>query len=227
MPLTEDGFLYQIKQLVTGVNASATPGTGTASAADGGFRVDRQIPVQDFGLLGGSNAIVTAETHAFALKVAAGTSAVGTIAFAVPRDYDEASDHLILRVEAEQLSIATDNNVALQAVVYTKVAGAALSSASAIQYASLPFPSVVPTAASAQRLTTLLQVLEINLSGLGLKRDNIAFIALATNGNNATATNEVEIYAAETSYDSCLVSYNETDNLGVDGALSAEGNPLR
>ncbi len=355
MPLTEDGFLYQIKQLVTGVNAAVTPGTGSAAAADGGFHVDDPLVIGDFtrstmlgtgaftqtftfpvslpklanaqvfnidpgfnGLITGVNFRVgdtpvttgskaanlvaqsngtnvtggtvtltsansgtvgakvggsaitgansftntqpigvsvssvttfvegdgyveltvqntdlqtalnnlsgfstTSETNSVALKIPAGTTNWGQILFTIPRDYDEATDRLVLRLFAAQLSIATDTNDSLQVTSYIKLIGKALGSNNGTVKGTAPFSTTTLV------LSTTEQVVEFNLSGYGLKRDAVITVDLATNGNNVTAGNEIIVYGGGWSYDSCLVSYNETDNLGVDGTLSAEGNPLR
>lgn len=163
------------------------------------------------------------ETNSFVLKVPAGTTTVGKLLLSIPREYDEASDHLYLRLFVNQLTRATDTAVGLQAVAYVKVLGTALSASKGTVPGIAPFS----LATTDLVLSTTEQVVEFNFSGYGLKRDTVITVVLSTNGGNATAGEEVQIFGGGWSWESCLVSYNDTDTTGVDGALAQYGNPLR
>lgn len=143
------------------------------------------------------------ETNAKVLKVEEAVDTVGTIVWTVPRDYDEATDQLTVRVLASQLASSTDNDVQLDSSTYIKTAGTALGS------------DVSPVAPSTV-LDTEEKWVEFDLGGLGLSRDDVVNFVLKTNGANDTDTEEVLIHDIEFVYRSCLVSYHELD---------ADGNP--
>lgn len=136
------------------------------------------------------------ETNATVVMVPAGTTAVGTIAWNVPWDFDEATDVLHVRVLASMATKSTDTNVLLASTSYLKVAGSALGSDLAV---------TAPTTV----LSTTEQWLTFNFYGKNLKADNILYFKLAT-ANNSTVGEEVLIHAIEFVYRSTLVSYHDT-----------------
>lgn len=136
------------------------------------------------------------ETNAKVLKVEETVDTIGNLRFVVPRDYDEATDTLRLRVLASQILVSTDNDVQLDAEVYVKRAGAALG-------------ADVGPAAPSTILSTTEQWIEFNFSRLGLRRDDVVQIKLITDGHNDTDGEEVLIHELELVFRSTLVSYDE------------------
>lgn len=145
------------------------------------------------------------ETNARVLKIEETVDSVGNLVIKVPLDYDEASDTLKVRVLASQLTVSTDNDVELDAEVYRKRAGVALTA------------DLNPTAPGTV-LSTTEQWVEFDLSGNTFLRDDVLTVELITNGANDTNAEEVLIHDVEVLYRSCLVSYDRED---------ASGNPLR
>lgn len=150
------------------------------------------------------------ETNARVLKIEDDIDTVGNIVFPIPRDYDEATDELRLRVLASQLTVSTDNDVKLDAELYRKRAGVALTADLAPSFTA---DSAVPI------LSTVEQWIEFDLSQLSFLRDDVATIELITNGLNDTDGEEVLIHAIELVYRSTLVSYDDEED--------AQGNTLR
>lgn len=149
------------------------------------------------------------ETSARVLQVDANVDTVGTWAIHIPMDYDEATDILKVRVLASQVTVSTDNDVQLDAEVYRKRAGSALT---ADLFGTLP--STV--------LSTTEQWVEFSLIGQGFQRDDMVYFKLLTDGHNDTAGEEVLVHGIEVRVRSTFVSYDETD-----GASNAVGNSLR
>lgn len=223
-----DNFLYFIKQIVTGRNGDDTPVSGgllpgtsstllsTAQSADGGIKSDHYIPLSAVLNLTTGTALTLAETSMSVLQTTAGDTGVGHVSFVIPRDYDEASDHLSLRVLV-QLANA-DAGITITGTPTIKPYGGAAVAGTAVS-------GVAPFTTGALALSTTEQVADITLSGNGLKRDGVIDIALAYVG---TTTGVANIYGLEIQYDSCLVSYNETDlTENSTGTLPGFGNPLR
>lgn len=142
------------------------------------------------------------ETSARVLMVQENVDTIGTLRFTVPRDYDEATDELRLRVLASQLTVATDNDVQLDAEVYRKRAGVALS-------------ADLGPAGPSTVLSTTEQWVEFNFTGLSFRRDDVIQIKLITDGHNDTDGEEVLIHELELVYRSTLVSYDEQTTAGV------------
>lgn len=207
MKMSSNNFLYVIKDLVMG-----------DTALDGGYLTDVPIPLSAFEAnvvrtLGGTGAagdpvveagahIVADETNARVVKVEEAIDTVGHLTVPVPRDYDEALDTLKIRVLASQILVSTDNDVELDSELYVKVPGTALSADK-----NPPAPGTI--------LATTEAWIEFDLSGFGLKRDNVATFKLITNGANDTDGEEVLIHAIEMTYRSTLVSYNSEDSSGT------------
>lgn len=157
------------------------------------------------------------------LVTASGSSpTIGTFSFPITRDYDETSDHLFLRIF---INLANADAAITLTGTPTVQSPTGVDTTFAAVTATLPFSTV------AQNLSTTEQVLEINLSGLGLVRDDVVAVTLALVG---TTTGNTNIFAIEYLIDSCIVSFNETTNTddtsdpnsgGV--GLVGFGNPLR
>lgn len=139
------------------------------------------------------------ETNLSGLKAPASTTAVGTFEFAVPRDYDEATDTLAFRMMAA-MSGAT-NSPALTISAYRKRAGSAIATMSAsIAMSSLGASSISGTLGS---------MAQFDLSGFGLLRDDVVTIKVTA---AAHTTDDLYVLSAYPIYRSTIVSYNELDS---------------
>lgn len=224
MKFSPNNFLHVIKNLVTGgglLRASDTNTYDAAVVSDAGYWRDLFMPLTaleiptvinyDGSEAGAAVATLTGvyfaadETNARVIKVDDATDTVGYLTFPIPRDYDEKTDHLIVRVLASQLTQSTDDDVELDSNTYVKTAGSALGT------------DVSPTAPGTV-LSTTEQWITFDLSGNSLNRDDVVTFKLVTNGANDTDGEEVLIHAIEVSSRSTLVSYDEED---------ASGNSLR
>jgi hypothetical protein len=143
------------------------------------------------------------ETNALVQKVDAAVDTVGNVVWKVPRDYDEVSQTVILRVLASQLTSSTDNDVELDLEVYHKVPGTALTA------------DLNPTAPGTV-LSTTEQWVEFDLSTIFATtgsnspvRDDVITMEIITNGANDTAGEEVLIHDVELVYRSSLVSHRK------------------
>lgn len=143
------------------------------------------------------------ETNLRALVSAASTTAIGSIEFVIPRDYDEATDHFAVRLQAAMAG-ATDSPI-VTATVYIKRPGAAIRTG---------------TVTAAKTITgTASAMYEFDLSVNSLLRDDALTITFVA---GAHTTDAINVYGVTPIFRSCLVSYNETD-----GATVNSGNPLR
>jgi hypothetical protein len=97
--------------------------SGTAfTAGQGSFVVTlRNLDVAD------SLAATADETNALVQKIDAAVDTVGNVVWAVPRDFDEGAQDVVLRVLASMVTVSTDTDVELDLEVYHKVPGTALS----------------------------------------------------------------------------------------------------
>ena len=143
------------------------------------------------------------ETNALVNKVDATVDTVGKVVWKVPRDYDEVAQVAVLRVLASQLTSSTDNDVELDAQVYHKVPGTALTA------------DLNPTAPGTI-LSTTEQWVEFDLSTIFATtgsnspvRDDVVTIEVITNGANDTAGEEILIHDVELVYRSTLVSHRK------------------
>lgn len=165
------------------------------------------------------NAItVGSDSNSFpAIVVAAATTAIGSVEFPIPRDYDEASDTFIIRV---QVAI----NAADVAVPITLIGTLSWMNASTGTVNSIAAVTATQPFNTTKNLTATETTYEINLSGNSLKRDALTSVVLALSG---LTSGSAFVYGVEVLYDSTIVSYNITDQTGIDGVLSEYGNNLR
>lgn len=160
-----------------------------------------------------SLAAATATASETNLRVAsspAGTTAIGSVNFVVPRDYDEATDTLQLRIGIA--SAGSTDAPAITAAAYRKRPGSSIATITA---------SVTGKTASGGTLTmsTTEQLMVFNLSRAGLRRNDAVTILLTS---AAHTTDALLIYYVQPVYRSTLVSYKETD-----GTTNRTGNLLR
>lgn len=163
MKLSLNNFLYGLKHVVMG-----------DGDVDGGVLVDEQSVLQS-------------------PESASGSTALPAAGFVVPRDYDEATDHLKLNL-AGRMDGGTDTPAFQVAVTRTRVG----ESDSTIQSNTTVFS-----------LDDSYDEAVLDLSGSGLQRGDHLDIAVTL---GAHATDGAERLAVRPEYRSCVVSYNEFDS---------------
>lgn len=141
------------------------------------------------------------------LNAAANTTAVATVGFLVPRDYDEATDILRLKLCAKMGGATDTPTLTVTAKKKTTLTTAA---------AAITPVSGSPTAA----LSATAQNFELEFRGQGLIRNSFVEITITS---GAHTTDALQLQVLGTAYRSCLVSYRETDGTR-DGK---DGNSLR
>ncbi len=162
-----------------------------------GFVVRKPIPLAALNL-GTNVAIAADETNAIVAKVTLANDVVFNQDIAIPYDYDEAQDHLKVRVLVSMLTLSTDDDVEVDAEAYKKRAGVALGSDVA--------PVKVGTV-----LTVAEQWIETDVSGNTLIADDILIFKLITNGGNDTSGEEVLLHAVQIEYKTDIVAFDNTD----------------
>ena len=186
-----DNFLTHVKETVMGGGRDSAGNP----KLDSGFMVDHRNDLLGSSVLATSVTRVTDSDGFPALSAAALITAVANVGFTVPRDYDEETDTLVLRIVAKMAG-ATDTptltidgekrTLAAAPVAITPVSGS-------------------PTAA----LSTTAQAFELIYRGQGLVRgQDVQFtITSAAHGTDALQVQHIGV-----SYRSTLVSYNRTDS---------------
>lgn len=181
-------FLTLIRFLVTGGGRNSTNG----ARDDGGFLVDTDNLIGT-SVLATSVTRVTDSSGFPILSAAANITAVANVSILVPRDYDEATDELRVRLVAVMSS--TNDTPTVTVTPKKRVTG---SAAAAFTTASQTTAALSPTP----------QAFELVWYGEGLKRGNLVELTLtsAAHGNDA-----LQLQALQLSYRSTLVSYHDTD----------------
>lgn len=144
----------------------------------------------------------SAETNLKVVNAPASTTTIGSFTLTVPRDYDEETDTLEIKV-GMAMSGSTDASVTTTASAYRKRPGSNIATVTA----SATGKDI--TQATAVTLTTAEQLVYFKLSQQGLKRDDTLTITLTA---GAHTTDSVNVYFIEPFYRSTLVSYAETDD---------------
>lgn len=195
-------FLTHVKNTVMGGGMKADLVT---PRSDAGYLVDNNN-LLDSSILAASVTFIADGDGYPALNAAAGITAVAAFSFQVPRDYDEATDELHLKVVAKMAG-ATDVPT-LTLVAKNRVIGAA---AGAI---TTQPTTATPTAA----LSTTATKFTFKFVGRGLKRDNVVLFTLTS---AAHATDALQVQNLGVAYRSTLVSYHESDGTrdGKNGAF--------
>jgi hypothetical protein len=135
---------------------------------------------------------------------------IGTFSFAIPRDYDEASDHLSIFVEANSTNADAAITLTGTATV-APIASQLTTSTAIVAVTETAVTATAPFTAAALNVKQNVQVFALNFSGYGLKRNDIVSVALAYAG---TTTGTDYVYSVFRHYDSTIVSYNDTDATG-------------
>lgn len=237
MNFNPSNFLYNIKQIVTGLNGDSVEAAGqsglggTAQSADGGIKKDTTLPLSAITNLGGNTTLTTNGNMSVVQTTGNFSSGtIGHVSFMIPRDYDEASDHLAIRL------VANLQNADAGVTMLGNSTILPVSSPTGNQTIGLSVPGTLPFAtgpAVAAPLSQTSQVIEFNFSGQSLVRDEVFDVKLAYTGN--ATTGNATIYGVSYHYDSTIVSYNDTTSgddvgssiTGVAGTLTGYGMPLR
>lgn len=188
MKLSLNNFLYGIKQIVMG-----------DGEVDGGFLRDRFYSAASIGTTGTSAQTTNSLPHFVRVLDADDEDVI--LPFEVPRDYDEATDHLKVRL---RVRLESGTSLDLQADSLNRAAAGA-DPANESDY----------TAPDATTVTSA-QIIEVDLSGLEWSRDEQGVLNFAA--SNRTGSGIVHVLGAEIVYRSTLVSYHEEDS---------DGNTLR
>ncbi len=143
---------------------------------------------------GGNPSYVSLETYFEGVQLPASQTALGVLAFKIPRDYDKDNDYLRIRFLAN--SAGDTNTPTIDASMYRKRAGAALSS------------DLDPTISGAVNSNTnIADWVEIDADGLGMQAgDAVTFIF----ASSAHTTDALNVYEIEVIYKSDLV-FNEPE----------------
>lgn len=138
------------------------------------------------------------ETNLRVLSAPASTTAVGSVEFTVPRDYDEETDIAAFRLMAAMAG-ATDTP-ALTLNIYRKRAGSNIAT----------LATAVPMSAAfgATALSSAAQMAQFALTGLGLKRDDVLTIHIVS---GAHTTDALWVYSAYPIFRTTLVSFFSED----------------
>jgi hypothetical protein len=142
-----------------------------------------------------------AETNLKVVNVPASNTSIGSITFVVPRDYDEATDTLDIKLGVA-MSGSTDTP-SLSAAAFRKRPGSNIATIGA----SIAGKDITQT--STLNLSTTEQLVYFRLSQAGLRRDDQVTVALTS---GAHTTDSINVYFIEPFYRSTLVSYAETDD---------------
>ncbi len=188
--MNEGTFLHDCQRLIAGFGFKAEiPGIDINSIrlADGG------ILASDSGNPGR----VSLETSFEGVQLPSSQTALGVVAFKIPRDYDKDQDYLRLRFLAN--SAGDTNTPTIDASIYRKRAGAALSS------------DLDPTISAAiNNNTDIADYVEVNCDGLGMQAGDAVTAIFASSAHTTDALN---VYAFEIIYKSDLVYFNVDDRL--------------
>jgi len=123
-----------------------------------------------------------------------GGSAVATVGWMVPRDYDEATDIIVLRIAAKMTG-STDTPTLSASGSRRPVGGAAVA-------------MVADSGSPSDDLSATARIIEIFFKGQGLTRDQQVQFTLTS---EAHPVDEIELLAVGVAYHSTLVSYNQYD----------------
>lgn len=185
MGLNAGTFLKRLEGVVTGFGFKRViPGIGIESLRDAdGLILDASSTPKRASL----------ETNFEGVVVASSQTALGSLQFVIPRDYDETNDELKVRFLAQ--STGTDVPT-IDAALYCKREGAAISS------------DLNPIISGAiNTVTALADWVEIECSNLGLKPGDAIHVDFTT---SAHTSHDANIYGLEVTYRSDLV-YFEND----------------
>jgi hypothetical protein len=135
------------------------------------------------------------ETYHEGVQLASSQTALGVLAFKIPRDYDQTQDELAIRFLAN--SAGDTNTPTIDASLYRKRAGAAISG------------DLDPTISAAVNTNTAIaDWVEVNCDGLSLQPGDVVTAIFASSAHTSDALN---VYEIEIIYRSDLVFNVQTD----------------
>lgn len=187
MSMNPGNFLQKLEAVVTGNGIKRTiPGLDINSIrdADGTILTAATEPSRE-----------ALETSFIGLVVSSSQTDLGTLSFAVPRDYDATVDKLRIRFLVN--SGGTTDEPILDAAIYVKKPGTALSS-DLNPTASAAIPKTSSTTGAAWR--------EIKVEGEGLEPGDALTCVFSTGAHTSDAVN---VYAVEVAYIGDIVYYEE------------------
>lgn len=192
---TRENFLLFLGEIITTqTSGGSRGGVGYLKTKDINLLADLRTS-GGLTLTAGTNPLVASlETNALGVQWAAGDSTKGSFQFAVPIDYDQGSDTLILSMIVN--SAGNTNAPTITANIYNKRSAAALS-ADLAPAASVAIPKSATAATAASEVT-------ITLQGAGLKAGDVLTILLAPGTH---ATDAVNLYGMSVRFYSSLVGY--------------------
>lgn len=220
MLFNKENFLEFIKDIVVGKSAGVGAG---ASPADGGYNQDVGVSLGDLAL--GSTSVLTTDSSGLRMistgvSSTQGSTSFGTFNWIVPRDYDQNTDKLLVRVVAamsgntDTPTITVTSSTILPAGTMKSDAitlntAATLTAGSTVNGSTVTaITNGVITASSTLSSTHALY--EFPMNGLGLCRDTEVVFKITTGVHN---TDKAELYAVELVYASCLVGFMESVSL--------------
>lgn len=190
MNLSQDNYLYAIKQIITGQNTSS-------GAADGGFLVDEDISknlqVISTAVTLGTGALSTTVISASTVITNPVIPSTGSIQFGpfhIGRDYDQASDTCQFRFTGSVAAGAVTEPIAAWLNVYAPGAVPSSSTATAVQTATCTLVS------------TTYNAFAVSVSGNSLAQDDIIYLNLSTSTAPITVLGGALVYA------SCQVAWD-------------------
>ena len=172
---TAGTFLKKMEGMITGFGyKKEIPGLGI-----------NQLRLPTGGILAvdsGNPGRVSLETSFEGVQLPSSQTALGSLTFKIPRDYDQSQDELAIRFLAN--SAGDTNTPTIDAALYRKRAGAALSS------------DLDPTISAAVNTNTVTAgYVEVNCDGLGLQPGDAVTVQFTTSAHTTDALNVYEIEA--------------------------------
>lgn len=188
MGLNPGTFLKRAESIITGFGyKKEIPGLGI-----------NQLRLATGGILvvdSGNPGRVSLETSFEGVQLPSSQTALGSLTFKIPRDYDQTQDELAIRLLAN--SAGDSDTPTIDGAVYRKRAGAALSS------------DLDPTiSAAVNSNTNIADWVEVNCDSLSLQPGDAVTVQLTSSAHTSDALN---VYAIEVIYRSDLVFNVQTD----------------
>ncbi len=188
MGMNPGTFLKRAESITTGFGyKKEIPGLGI-----------NQLRLATGGILvvdSGNPGRVSLETSFEGVQLPSSQTALGSLTFKIPRDYDQTQDELAIRLLAN--SAGDTNTPTIDASLYRKREGVALTA------------DLDPTISGATNTNTALaDWVEVNCDALSLQPGDAVTVQLTTSAHNSDALN---VYAIEVIYRSDLVFNVQTD----------------
>jgi len=217
MKLTSNNYLTAIQTVITGNSA---PNTLTPLLHDntGGYFRDTDNFLNDIAPNTGTSYAIDSVGFPIISTQPAATY-IGAYSFVVPRDYDQQTDYLRLRLMLK-MNGATDTPS-----ISTGVSTFAIGSTTPTFFSTVVGVSGTYSSTASSTLSQTLQEFEFDVPQAALVSNEVVVFSLST---SAHTTNSVYIYGASATYPSCTVAYLYQGSTGnLIAANDARGIPLR